>query len=546
MLNNFSSNFNGTLRLTSFMMRRERIITPIWLFCLIMMTVALVPGMSTVVGSGGEEEFLATITTPPMIAMMGPLYCTSDAGLFAFTMLLWTQLAVGIMNIFLVVRHTRADEERGRTEVIRSLPVGRLATLNATMLTAVIANAILSVFTGAGMFAMGVEGFGLSSCMLYGALLGVFGLFCAALTAIFCQLCTSSRGSLAFPAIVMVGAYMTRAMGDMPNEIGEMPNEALSYLSPLGLLQRTQVFAEGESVLPVFAVLGLTAVLTVVAFALNRVRDMGEGFIPAKPGRRTAGKSLLAPFGLQHKLVNNTLIWWGVGLFITAALYGSILGDIGGFIENNEFYGELMIELPPELAQVQEKSFVATINIVLMICAVFPVLVAVFKLRSEEKDGRLENVLAGARSRRHILFGYVLFAFAASVLIPLITATGFFVSAYAVMEEPLAIGFFWDNSLVYIPALWVILGFGVALVGWLPKATIAAWAYVVYSLFTLFFGRMMGLPEWLAKTTPFGHVPMLILPDDSVNWLTMAVLTAIAAGLSLLGFVGYGRRDMQG
>jgi ABC-2 type transport system permease protein len=541
--------FSGTLLLTGFMMRRERIITPIWLFALIMMSVALVPGVSTVVGSGGEEEFIATITTPPMIAMMGPLYCTSDAGLYAFMMLLWTQLAVGIMNIFLIVRHTRADEERGRTEVIRSLPVGRLATLGGAMLTAVIANTVLAVFTGIGMFVTGVEGFTFGGCMLYGALLGVFGLFCAALTAIFCQLCVSSRGALALPAIIMVSSYMVRAMGDMPvpNELGlnEMPNEALSYLSPMGILQRSQVFTENETPLPVFAVLAITVVLTAVAFALNRVRDMGEGFIPAKPGRRTAGKTLLQPFGLHWRLIGNTLIWWTVGLVITAALYGSILGDIGGFIESNEFYGGLMLDVPPELAQFQEKSFVATISIVLMICAVFPVLAAVFRLRREEGEGRLENVLAGSVSRRKTLAGYVLFAFATSVLVPLATAFGFYGVAVSVMETPLEVGFFLDTMLVYIPALWVILGLATALVGWFPKATVSAWVYVVYSLLVLFFGRMAGLPDWVSKTTPFGHVPMLVMPDASVNWLTMAILTAIAAGLTVLGFVGYSRRDMQ-
>ncbi|MCL2754258.1 MAG: hypothetical protein FWD35_00875 [Oscillospiraceae bacterium] len=541
------ANFTNTLMLTKFMLRRERIISSVWIVILVFFSVSLVPGITEVLGAGGDnspETTLEMLTAPPMIAMMGPLYDTSEAGLFAFTMLLWTLLAVGLMNIFLIVRHTRTDEEKGRTEVIRSLPVGRLSILGGAVLTAVIVNTVLAVLTGAGMAAAGSPevGFDFAGCMLYGVLLGVFGLFCAALTAIFCQLCVNARSALAFPAIVMTAGYMLRAVGDMPTETGEMPREFLSYLTPLGLLQRSQVFA-GNHLWSVFAVLGLTAALILTAFALNRARDMGEGFIPAKPGRREADRNLLAPFGLQHRLLTNMLLWWGFGLALTGSLYGLIMGDIGGFIENNEFYGDLMISLPPGYEHLQEKSFVATISIILMICASIPVMAAIFRLRKEESDGRLENILAGAASRKRTLAGYVLFAFAASVLIPLVTAFGFWGVAAAVMENPLEVGFFLDTMLVYLPALWIMLAVAVAIVGWLPKGGLIAWGYMVYSVFVLFLGQMLNLPDFFGKITPFGHVPTLILPDDSVNFATMAVMTAIAAGLTAIGFAGYSRRD---
>jgi ABC-2 type transport system permease protein len=524
------------------MLRRERVISAIWIAVLVFFSVALVPGMEQVIGQGGgQEELLVTLRDPSMIAMMGPIFSESSPGLFAFMMLLWTQLAVGIMNVFLIVRHTRADEERGRTEVIRSLPVGRLATLNAAMLTAAVVNGLLAVLTGLGMAATGVEGFGFGSCMLYGVLLGAFGLFCAALTAIFCQLCASSRGALAYPSIVMVGTYMVRAMGDMPDESGAMPYEVLSYFSPMGLLQRSQVFVKDE-LWGVFAVLGITAVLTAVAFGLNKKRDMGEGFIPAKPGRKSANRGLLREFGLQQRLLKNAVMWWCVGMFITAALYGSILGNIGGFIEGNDFYGELIIDLPPELENFQEKGFATTINIMLMICSVIPVLTAVFKLKSEESHGRLEGILAGAMSRKRILAGYAVMAFIASVAVPFASAVGFYASAAAVMENPLNFGFFLNNTLVYLPAIWVMLGLGVLLVGWAPRASLVGWGYMVYSIFVQFFGGILGLPDWVSYTTPFGYVPMLIIED--VNYLTMSLLVLIAAVLTTVGFAGYSRRDM--
>jgi len=409
------------------------------------------------------------------------------------------------------------------------------------MLTALIVNAALALLTGLGMFAMGVEGFYFSGCMLYGVLLGVFGLFCAALTAVFCQLCVSSRGALAFPGVIMVALYMIRAIGDMPNDDGVMEYEILSYLSPMGLLQRSQVLVQ-DYWTPVLIVLVLTAVITALAFLLNRLRDMDQGFIPAKPGRKTAKKSLLSSLGLSWRLTRNTMIWWSVGMFSIAAMYGVIMGDIGDFIDSNEFYGQLMIDVPESMGNMQAQSFVATISIMLSICIAIPVLAMVFKLRKEESDGRLEHILSRSISRTRNIGGYVLIGFITSIVIPLVTAIGFYASAASVMEDPIPLSFFLENSLVYLPALWVMLGVGVLLVGVVPKATVFTWGYIGYTFFVMFFGGIMNLPEGLKKTTPFGYIPMLII--EEINWFTMIMLTLVAAGLTTAGIAAYRNRDM--
>lgn len=530
------------------MLKRERVISSIWLVILVLFSVSLVPGLAQMFSDQDEmATFAQTFSDPTMLAMLGPLYdANSIGGMFAFMMLLWTQIAVGLMNVFLVVRHTRADEELGRVEVIRSLPVGRLATSAATMLTVVFINGALAISTGVGIALMGETSMSLAGSILYGTLLGTFGIFCAAITAIFAQLCVSSRTALALGGITIVFSYILRAVGDMPNEYGDMPNEILSYLSPMGLLQRSQVFVKDDW-LPVLYVLLISAMLFAVAFALDRVRDMGQGFIPAKPGLSRWKKiekttPNITSLMLSVRLCKNAMIWWLVGMFILAASYGSILGGISDFIEGNEFYGELMVELPPELMNFQEKSFVSTIAIMLSICGVIPVLVTLFKLRTEEKRGMLEQILSGAVSRRRNLANYTIIAMIMSVLTPFISALGFYVSALAVMEDPLSFSFFIENLMVYVPATWVMLGVGTFLVGILPKATVACWGMLGFSIFVMFFGRVLGLPEWLEFTTPFGYIPLLII--EEINWLTMVTLTGIAAILTVIGFVGYQKRDM--
>src|SRR5690625_2936230 len=108
--------------------------------------------------------------------------------MMAHQMLLFTGLAVAIMSILLVARHTRADEEDGRIEMIRSLPTGRLANLNATVLVVSGVNVLLALMVGFGLYALGIESMDLHGSLLYGAALGATGIFFTAVTALFAQL----------------------------------------------------------------------------------------------------------------------------------------------------------------------------------------------------------------------------------------------------------------------------------------------------------------------------------------------------------------------
>ena len=119
-------NFDNTGRLVRFMLKRETVISTVWILILVVFSAALAPGMSGMFDAEARRQFAASFDNPVMIAMMGPVYGAenyTEGAMYANMMLLWIIIAVGIMNVFLVVRHTRADEEKGRAEVVRSLPV---------------------------------------------------------------------------------------------------------------------------------------------------------------------------------------------------------------------------------------------------------------------------------------------------------------------------------------------------------------------------------------------------------------------------------------
>ena len=115
--------------------------------------------------------------------------------LFVHELFLFSIIAIALMNIFLVIRNTRKDEETGRTELVRSLPVGRLSNLLSTFYVCIIVNAILAVSIGLGLYLLGIESMCLEGSLLYGAALGIMGIFFGSVAAVFAQIASVARGA---------------------------------------------------------------------------------------------------------------------------------------------------------------------------------------------------------------------------------------------------------------------------------------------------------------------------------------------------------------
>lgn len=527
--------FENFGRLSRFIIKRERIMSTTWIVCLAAFSIGLANGMSTMFDDAARQALAVTLQNPGIIAMMGNVYGVNNytvGAMYSNTMLIWVIIAVAVMNIFLVIRHTRGDEEKGRTEMIRSLPTGRLAVLHATMKVAFLVNLILALVTGLGIAALGVESMGFEGSMLYGAALGVSGFVFAAIAALFSQLSSSSRGAIGYSFLALGALYMLRAVGDIGNE-------TLSLISPLGLIQRAQIYVENHWY-PVIIVLLEGLVIVAIAYVLNAVRDIDQGFIPAKPGRREASPFLRSPFGLAWRLLRNSLILWIIVMFVLGASYGAVLGDIESFVAESEFY-QMILGVNSEYSGAE--MFSSFVSMIAALLCLVPLLTAVLKPYNEEKEGHTEQVLACPVSRRKYFTGYVVLGFAASILLQFATAAGLYASASVVLEEPIAFLLLLNSSMVYLPALWVMIGVAVLLIGVFPKAAGAIWGYFAFSFFTALMGRMISLPEWLPKFSPFGHIPQL--PVDSISWATLVILTVIAGVLTAVGFVFYGKRDVS-
>jgi len=215
----FHGDFNNTGTIIKFIFRREKFITTAWILILVLFSMGIAPAMADMFPDAtSRNQFAAAFNNPMIIAMMGPIYGADNytsGAMYGGLMLVWYGIAVAIMNIFFVVRHTRADEQAGRVEVVRSLPTGRLANLNATMISAVLINLILGLLTGLGIAVLGVDSMDFAGSMAYGAAAAAVGVVFASIAAVFSQLSSNAGGAtgMSFASIGLF--YMIRAAGDM-------------------------------------------------------------------------------------------------------------------------------------------------------------------------------------------------------------------------------------------------------------------------------------------------------------------------------------------
>ena len=526
--------FKNTIALTRFILRKERMFIAAWIAVLL-----LIAGVMLVVF---ENQFTAEELqglqimkyNPAHIALQGPFFAVDSFQIvhfYAVEMHLFTLIAVAILNIFLVMQNTRGDEEKGRYEVLRSLPIGRLSAFHATMVVAVIVNILLAISHGVLLSVLGISGITTAGAFTYGASLAATGILFAAVSALLSQLSHSTRAVTGYAFLVLIASYLLRAVGDVTSE-------TLARISPLGLPLRVEAFVTNQ-LWPLFVMLGLAVVLFAVAYFFNARRDIGQGLLPERQGKGHASAFLCTPLGLTWRLNRNTLFSWGVGLFGFGAALGGILRDAEHFAGENGAF-QMLVPASADFSAVE--LFTMFLNVGFAIICIAPVLVLVFKALREEKEGRAEPVLSGAVSRIGYLASFITLAYVASLVMPFVITVGLWFVSSLMMEVPLAFGSLIRSMMVYVPAIWAMLGLAVFIVGAFPKLAVFCWVYFTYIFIAGFFGELLSMPSWAMGVSPFYHVPQLPLEDMRVP--PLVILTVVALALTVCGLAFYRRRDV--
>ncbi|MFI9641224.1 ABC transporter permease [Micromonospora sp. NPDC051925] len=526
------STLTGTGHLARLILRRDRVVLPIWVLLLAVLPMSYATSFFALFPTVAERAAYATGTArnPSIVALLGPVYGDSVGALTAQRGG-FLQLIVGLAALLTVIRHTRTEEEAGRRELLGATVLGRYAGLTAALLVTYAASLLLGLLAAAGLASTGLPVAGSLAYGLSGTLVGVVFATVGGLAA---QLTETAGGARGIALGALGVAFALRLAGDTAS------NDWPSWLSPLGWAPRIRAY-EGERWWVLALPVALTVLLAVVAYPVSVRRDLGAGVLPSRLGPVRAGRALSGPFGLAWRLHRGQLLGWSVGFGLLGLILGGAAEAAGRSVAGNATLEQVMARLGGA-SGLAEAYLGATLSVAGLAATGYGIQAAL-RMRSEEAAGRVEPLLATGVPRSVWLASHLVFALVGPVVVLAVIglATGL-TYGLSVDDVPGQLPRMLGAGLAQVPAAWVLAGLAVLLHGLLPRYASTAWAVLAVVVLLGQLGAVLELNQWLLDLSPFTHTPQVLRPGWSA--VPLLTLTALAGLLCVAGLATFRRRDV--
>jgi ABC-2 type transport system permease protein len=533
-----SGEFAGTRQLVKLAFRRDGVALPVCVLGIAALLAITARDLKALYPTAASRAAVAARAgqNPALRFLLGRLDGTSVGAFLAARWGVWGAAFAALLTIFIVVRHTRADEEAGRLELVGSTAVGRKAPIAAALIVAGTANLVLALLTllwlpairlplaGSAALAMSIAGCGL-----------VFG----GIAAVGAQLAVNARGARGIAIAALGAAYVLRAVGDASSA----GLSWLSWASPLGWVEFSRPYGSaGERWWVLIAPLAACAALVAAAFVLAAGRDHGAGLLPDRPGRQRASGLLGGPFGLAWRVQRLGLAGWLTAYVFAFAACGAGARGIGSILGGSAVLRRYLLRVGYQ-ATVTD-AYLSALMLLAGLAAAAYATSAVLRLRAEETGNLADPVLAAPTGRTRWALSHICVAAGGACLL-LVTAGLSAGLGYGVLtgsagtQVPSLLG----AALARLPATMVLTAVAVLLFGLLPWASVAlAWTVVAVTGVIAVFGPPLQWPGWMMDVSPFTQTPKLpgaAVPAEPLLWLC-----AIALALTTAGLAGLRRRDL--
>ena len=482
---------------------------------------------------GTQSEFDAAAaameSNAALVAMAGPARALNTVGgQVAWQATAFGAVVGGLMSMFLVVRHTRAEEESGRDEMLRAAAVGRRATTAATVLLAVVANVATGMLVALSLVSVPLSA---ADSIGLGAGQAAVGLVLAAVALLAAQLTSSSRAAYGLTGAVIGIAYVLRAIGDVGSPM-------LTWLSPIGWFQGMHAFSGLRWWPLTLLVLAAAGVCALALWTFGR-RDHGAGVLAARPGPARGKPRFTTPSGLAWRLQRGALIGWAAGLFLTGLSYGSLGSDVGALLGDSRTTEEMLVRGSAGLTA----GFYATSILMLaLMCCGYAISTALGP-RREEASGLVEVLLATGLSRARWLGVHVGLTVLGAVVVVSAAGLGLGIG-YALAAGDAGTGASYVLATLPYAAPVLVMSAVVRLLhGLAPRLAGLAWVALVFAVVVMLFGTLLQIPEWVQDVSPFHH--LALAPAEDFRWPPFLALALVAAATSAAGQALFRRRDVE-
>ncbi|MCK2218552.1 polyketide antibiotic transporter [Actinomadura sp. ATCC 31491] len=514
--------------------RRERAVAPWWVLLIVALGLAMVGYINRNMGTYELKlAYLGIIRDNAFLQGLGgreveprlEVLATWRSGGFLY-------VASAFAAVLAVVRHTRAEEDAGRAELVRSAVVGRHAQLAAAVLAAAGTGVAGGLAVALALIGAGLEPGG---SLAYGAAVAAAGWVFTGVAAVAAQLARHARTATAIGLSVLGVSYVMRYAGDATGQ------GWLVALSPLGWSELVRPYQDERWwMLGVLVAAG--AALLGLARRLLARRDLGAGLLPERLGRARAPE-LRGPVSLAWRLHRGLLVKWAAGVASFAAAAAALSPLARDLLARPSVVADNIrntLGVPPEGTLAAYSWYL--VLILAYAVALYPVLM-VLRLRAEETSGRAEAVQATTVTRLRWAAGHLLVTGLGTAAL-LAVAGLVFGALYAALVGGLAdVPRFLGGALAAVPAVWCVGAVCVLGYGLLPRAS-AALSWAVWVL-TAALGQVAGPLYGLwggSPLEPLHYVPNAFGPAPLAAGPLLALL-AVTAALLGGGLLALRRRD---
>jgi ABC-2 type transport system permease protein len=523
----------GTGELARLAARRDRILLPVWLYALTAVVASTGYSLKKGYPTAADRASLAAGVghNPSIAAIYGTAYSSSLGGITAWRIGIIAAAGCALMAIFLVIRHTRGDEEAGRLELLRATAIGRQAPPVAGLSLALVACTVLAVL----IFVVGLFlGLPAAGSVALGLQVAAPGWVFAGIAVACAQLTDGARAARGIAASLLGVAYLLRAVGDASPGLSW-----LVWVSPLGWAERLRPFA-GERWWVVALSAAAAAGFSALGWVLAAHRDVGAGLLPARPGRPAATRWLRGPVTLALRLQRGSLLGWLCGFLVAGAVLGAAAHGIGALLNSPQVRADVFRY--GGRSGLVNAYFVVLFQESAIVAAAYAI-AAALRLHDEETGQRAEPVLAAPVSRARWAAGHVLTAVIgpALMLAAVGAAAGVAYGTHGGMGTQVLrlLG----AALAQLPTAWLMAGVAVALFGLAPRLAVGvSWGLLGAAALVAIAGPVLRLSHWVLDISPFTHSPKL--PGTAFTLSPLLWLTAVAMLLTGAGLVALRQRDL--
>lgn len=533
---------NALGTLVRFRLRRDRVVGTAWVVVVALSILFVVSALASTYGTHQMRLGVIEVLTsnPTLLAVRGAPDGASAGSFFMTEIGAFMMLLVAFMNTFTAVRHTRADEEQGRSDLIVATRAGRASSTWATIVHAGILNVAMGLLSAIVATASGYD---LPGSLVLGWALASTGIAFFGIGLLSAQIFSTSRAAngwgIAAIAVLWVLNAAADANGTASADHLHVTPSAAVWFTPVGWGLRIRPYTQNEWWIGLLS-LALAAVLVAVSFWLQSIRDTSSGLVASRRGRAGASAVLRGPIGLAWRLQRGSIIGWG----IAAVVGGLLIAGLGKTLND-------AVAANPEIATSLKKVGSGSGSVLEVFLGVMAALIGllvagaavqtVIRLRQEEAATNAETVLATPVSRLRWYLSFVIVAVVASAII-LVLAGAVMGGALSGIDAKLA-GAAIALALAQLPAVGVYMAVTAFVFGVFPRATTAVgWTAFGVGVVLGEFGALLGLPDWVRQIAPTDHTPTV--PLGSADWGGTWIMAAITIVLVAVGAWAFTRRGL--